>query len=466
MRDYLRLVKDAGPRYYAEVKRPLNPRLELGVLQHKLARAGRFPVLYCPAIAGSRLPLVANLLARYEMLGLALGLDPEKMAAGGKQIILEEYRRRCAAPLPPVDVSSHPVPVQETVLRGVDVDLGLLPLTWHAEFNPERYIPIGVTVLRDPVSGVSNCGIYRMQVMGRDRLACMIIPRPGKRGHQIALRHRELHRPMEAAVFIGHHPIVIAGAVTVGPPVDEWALMGALLGEPLELARGITVDLRVPARAEIVIEGVIEPDKMEREGPFSESSGKYGEGQPCYVIRVTAITLRRDAIYHDIHPTHPDGGLWGILPRLSGILDRVTGEGISARSVYLGPEGIPGKGLTYVSIDKRTEEDPLRAGIAALRNDPQGRIAVVVDRDVDVCEESEALWSLVSRRRGPPVTVSIDERTNAPLRNAAAGAAAGLGLAAKLVFDATRPLDVVSDNKVTFPEHLWKAMKINDYVDG
>jgi len=462
LRDFLRLAKNAGPLYYAEVKRPLNPKFELGVLQHKLAKEGRYPVLYCPAITGSKLPLVANLVARYEMLGLALGLTPEGMTAGGKQLVLEEYRRRQPQPIPPVDVASSASPVHEVVLRGHDVDLGLLPLTWHAELNPERYIPIGVTVVKDTVTGEANCGIYRMQVMGKDRLACMMIPRPTKRGHQIALRYKELRRPMEAAVFIGHHPLVISGAVTVGPPVDEWARMGGLIGEPLELTRGATIDLPVPARSEIVIEGVIEPDKMEREGPFSESGGYYGVGMPCYVIRVTAITMRRDAIYHDIHPTHQDGGLWGILPRLSGILDRVKQAVPSVRSVYLGPEGMPGKGLIYISIEKKTEEDPVRAGTAALRDDPMGKIAVVVDDDIDVCDEREVLWALSSRRRLPPVTVPIDERANAPMQNVTSAAASNV--AAKLILDATPSLQGTHPVRVTLSPGLWQTMNTADYI--
>jgi 2,5-furandicarboxylate decarboxylase 1 len=460
LRDYLRTLESAGPRYFAEVKKPLSPRLEPGVLQHKLAKQGRYPALYCRNISGSRLPLVVNTLATYEMLGMALGISPERQDAGGRSLILEEFRRRKDQGRTPVQVTAARSPVQEVVLRGDEADLGLLPIGWHAERNPAPYVATGVTVLKDPDRGTANCGIYRMQVMGRDRLACMIIPRPGKRGHEIAQRYRQLGRPMEAAVFIGHHPLVIAGAVTVGPPFDEWARMGALTGEPLELTRGATVDLPVPARAEIAIEGVIDTGRMEREGPFSETSGLYGEGMPCYVIRVTAITMRKDAIYHDMHPTHQDGGLWGILPRLSGILERARKAVPGVKSVYLGPEGSPGKGLIYISLEKQAEDDPVRAGEAALNGDPQGKVAVVVDDEIDACDEREVLWAVGVRRRDAPVIISTSDWAYGP-----GGGSPGVRAAAKLVIDATKPLGAPSPMKVSLSGELWRSMRTADYIE-
>ena len=126
LRQFLLVAKEAGADFYVEAKRPLSPMLETCVLQQKLAKEGRFPVIYCPQIEGSKLPLVTNLFGSYELLGLAMGMDLKR---AGKADIFHEYRQRQEDTKPVKWVSTAEAPVKEVVLRGEDVDLSLLPIT-------------------------------------------------------------------------------------------------------------------------------------------------------------------------------------------------------------------------------------------------------------------------------------------------------------------------------------------------
>jgi len=447
LRQFLQGVKDLGTGYYVEVKRPLKPKYEVSVFQQKLAKDGRYPVVYCPQIEGSKLPLVTNLFASYEMLGVALGITPERMKLG-KEIILKEYRGRQEEIKPTKQVPAAEAPVREIIIQGKDIDLGRLPIIHHAELNPGPYVTIGMTVCKHPDTGIPNVGIYRMELKGKDRIACMM--RPDHHGGKIGQRYAELGKPMEVVTFLGHHPVVAmaAGAYRSSrTDGDEFELMGALLGESLEVTPAVAVDLPVPARAEIAIEGIIDPTKMDTEGPFSEGAGYYGEERPCYIIQVTAITMRRDAIYNDLYPIHQEHNLVVQLSREANIYDAVKRAVPDVKAVHVGPDGQCGKSLVYVSIKKRTEEAARQAGLAALSSDDGGRVAVVVDEDIDVYDESEVWWAIATRMRGD-LDISVHPGP----------------MSTKTLIDATIPLDTPFPRRVTPPKDTWDSMKLEDYL--
>ncbi|MBI2315842.1 MAG: UbiD family decarboxylase [Betaproteobacteria bacterium] len=275
LRHFLQLARTAGADFYVEAKMPLNPRLEPFILQQKLLRQGRFPVLYCPEIEGSGLPLVTGMLGSYELLALALDLDPAKL---NKSEIGNEFRKRASATQSVRVVPASSAPVKEVILTGKEIDLGLLPITQHHELDSGRYISAGFLLCKDPDTGIPNAGIYRHELKGKDLLGCGLAP--AHNAGYIAARHAALGKPMELAIVIGHHPAVILGCCAEGPVgMNELEIAGGLLGEPLEVVKGETVDLQVPARAEIVIEGVIDRPSdgpSAKDGPFAEYTWYYG----------------------------------------------------------------------------------------------------------------------------------------------------------------------------------------------
>ena len=320
LRDFLRAVRETGPDNYVEVTKPLDSYLEISIIQHKLAAEGRNPVIYCPEIKGSSLPLVTNMFGSFDLLAWGLGCDPRSMS---RVEIYDVLRRKLAQREDPVWVAEGDAPVKEKKLVGDDVDLSLLPIIHNSKLDAGKYISAGFMIAKWPDTGVPNAGIYRHMVMGRNRLGCMI--NPGNDGAYIARRCAELGRPMEIALVIGHHSAVLQASQ--GKGVVEFDLMGGYLGESLEVVKGETVDLPVPAQAEIVIEGTIDPAAMSTDGPYAEYLGYYGVGdKPCYVIDVSAITMRGDAIYHHLDSAHIEHNLAPAMSAEMSMYDRLRAQ--------------------------------------------------------------------------------------------------------------------------------------------
>ncbi|MBI4319466.1 MAG: UbiD family decarboxylase [Chloroflexi bacterium] len=462
LRQFLQVVKEAGPDYYVEVKKPLNRYLEVGVIQHKLHKLGRAPVIYCPKIEGSELPLVSCLFGSYEMLGIALEMEPGKLQ---KQNILHEYRRREADSKPTVTVPRAAAPVKEVVLTGQDVDLGVLPIPHHALLDSGKYITPGNMICRDPDTGAYNVGMYRHEVKSKSELGCMF--NPVHHGNLIARRYAELNRPMEVVIFLGHHPAVALGSNYMGPmDVDELQIMGGLVGEPLRVTQCETVDLPVPADAEIAIEGVIDPRNMVTDGPFGEYTGYYGEGnKKCFLIKVTAITMRKDAIFHDLDAAHPEHILAGVLGYESPIYDAVRRVIPTVKAVHCPETGVC-QYHVYVSIKKTSLGQGKLAAMAALGAGIHSKTCIVVDDDIDIYNEREVLFALATRLV-PGRGISIIENAAGNHLDPAALDETRLkhgSLQDLLIIDATKPLTLPTFTRITPPEDLWSSMNIEDYI--
>ncbi len=232
LRTHLDKVRALGPHFYVEAAKELNPELEVYVLQQKLTKEGSSPVIYCPAIQYSKFPLVTNLCGSYQMMGLALDMDPGKIEQDSDEPFFE-YRRRSNEPKPIKMVPTDSAPVKEVVLKGDDVDLGILPITKHAPLNSGKYITAGQMICRDPDTGILNSGMYRREVKGKDLLGTRLVR--SQNAAYIARRYAELGKPMEVVTFIGHHPATLFGSSWGGSiDVNELELMGGYLGEPLE----------------------------------------------------------------------------------------------------------------------------------------------------------------------------------------------------------------------------------------
>ena len=462
LRDFLKLVKSAGPNYYVEVKKPLAPHLEVGVIQHKLHRMDRNPVIYCPKIKGSQLPLVTNLFGSYELLGLALGMEPDKI---DKSSILHVYKKREADPRPTKMVPPAEAPVKEVIFLGKDADLGILPITHHAVLDSGKYITVGNLICRDPDTGIYNVGMYRHEVKGKSELGCMISH--VHHGNMIAHRYAALGREMEVVIFLGHHPAVILGSMVTGSKdVNELEVMGGLLGEPLRMTQCETVNLPVPADAEIAIEGVIDPQQTVTDGPFGEYTGYYGEGnKKGFLIRIKAITMRKDAIYHDLDAAHPEHNLACVLGFESPIYDAVKNVIPTVKAVHRPASGVSTYHV-YVSIKKTVIGQGKLAGLAALAATTNGKTCIVVDDDIDIFNDKEVLFALATRMV-PGRDISIIENCAGNHLDPAAFDESRLkhgSMQDLLIIDATKPLTLPTFTRITPPEDLWNAMKLEDYI--
>ncbi|HEY0417237.1 MAG TPA: menaquinone biosynthesis decarboxylase [Gaiellaceae bacterium] len=284
----------------------VDPHLEITEIVDRVVKGGG-PALLFERPKGSRLPLLVNQFGTERRMCLAFGVSSlDELGERVGEILEMQPPEGLAAKVRGLKTlksiaDSRPRtvrrgPVQEVVLQGNDVDLSLLPVqtAWPGDGGP--FITLPAVITRDPRDGRRNVGMYRMQVLGpRSTAMHWQIHKDGRADYLFS------EGRMEVAVALGLDPVTAYSASAPLPKhVDELMVAGFLRGEPVELVQGVTVDLEVPAHAEIVLEGFIDKEELADEGPFGDHTGFYTPVERFPVFHVTAITMRRDAIYPSI----------------------------------------------------------------------------------------------------------------------------------------------------------------------
>lgn len=389
-KDLRTFLVDLAERRPGEVKRvdaEVDRRFGLTAYGARADKDHQFPAFLFTNVAGSELSCVANLLATHERMALALDCSIDELTRDSGSL-------NNRPPQPPVRVPAERAPVKRIVWRGEQVDLGKLPIPVHNELDGGPFLTAAVTVMRDPDGGGINAGIYRHHVYDDRHIGVWFFG--SHHGGTIHRRYAERGEPTPVAIVIGHHPAFLMGAVSRVPGIGgEYEAAGALLGEPLELVSAETSDLLVPARAEIVLEGVILPGETREEGPFAEWPGHYVGGGPKPVIRIDAVTMREDAIFQDIQASGQEHRLMGALPRITSIHRNVSQVIPGLVSVNV---PVYARMHCYLAIRKEQDNDPVRAAFAAFNTEPENlRMVVVVDEDIDIYDEREVAWAIGTR---------------------------------------------------------------------
>lgn len=386
LRTFIEQIERTTPDQIKMITRQVERKFEVTGIAGRLAQEGQVPALFFTNVKGSTVPLLINLTATYERLAMALDTTVAEMA--------RVYGQRQEKPIPPRIVDDGPV--KEIVLKGEEARLSLLPIPVHNELDAGPFITGGVMICRDPNTGEMNAGLYRHQVHGDHELG-VYIQGSHHAGH-IYRRNSENNEPTDVAIAVGHYPTFMLGAVSRLPGIGgEFAEAGALLGEPIDLVKAETTDLMVPAHAELIIEGYLDPHETRFEGPFGEWPGYYvAEGEQP-VIHVRAITMRKDAIYYDVFPANQEHLVLGSLPRMGSIYRRVKEAVPGVVNV-----NVPAHARTncYISIRKTKDYEVKRAAMAALATEPENfKFIVVVDEDINVFNEGEVTWAIGTRCR-------------------------------------------------------------------
>jgi 4-hydroxy-3-polyprenylbenzoate decarboxylase len=304
LRDWIALLEREGE--LVRVSAEVDPKLEVTEIVDRTVRAGG-PALLFENPKGSGIPLLINQFGTEKRMCLAFGVESlDDIAARLGDILEMQPPDGLAAKVRGLKTlksiaDSRPKVVkrgasQEVVLRGDEVDLGRLPVQtcWPGDAGP--FITLPAVITRDPRTGQRNVGMYRMQVLGPRSTAMHWQIHKDGRADYLFTEGR-----MEVAVALGLDPISAYSASAPLPKhIDEFMMAGFLRGEPLELVKGVTVDLEVPADAEIVLEGYIDKGELADEGPFGDHTGYYTPAEEFPVFNVTAITMRKDAIYPSI----------------------------------------------------------------------------------------------------------------------------------------------------------------------
>jgi len=412
LRDFIAQLEKQG-----ELKRislEISPHLEMTEICDRVLKQGG-PAILFEKPTGHTIPVLGNLFGTPKRV--AMGMGEESVDALREVGKLLAYLKEPDPPrglkdawdklpvlrkvldMAPKELRS--APCQEIVWEGDQVDLGRLPIQtcWPGDAGP--LITWGLTVTRGPNKARQNLGIYRQQVIARDKVIMRWLPH---RGGALDFRDHCLVKPAEAfpvAVALGADPATILGAVTPVPDtLSEYQFAGLLRGARTELVKCIGSDLQVPASAEIVLEGTIQPGETALEGPFGDHTGYYNEQEAFPVFSIERISMRRDPIYHSTYTGKPPDE-----PAVLGValnevfVPLLTKQFPEIVDFYLPPEGCSYR-LAVVSMRKQYPGHAKRVMFGVwsfLRQFMYTKFIVVVDDDINIRDWKEVIWAITTR---------------------------------------------------------------------
>jgi len=375
-----------------------------------------------PKPGGHAIPVVSGLVSDRGWMAEAMGVEPAEMLARFQ------------------DAASHPTPWQEVksaqaqeVVHRAPLDLAkLLPLPTHNEHDGGPYIAAGIMIVRNPKTGKQNVSIHRCQLTWPNRLGVLVLPRHTFAFHRMA---EEAGQPLDAAIVIGVDPLTLLASQAIVPiDHDELEIAGALQGRPLPVVKCLTSDIRVPAEAEIVIEGRFLPGVREPEGPFGEFPQTYGTRSNREVMEVVAVTHRRDAIFHTMVGGGLEHLLLGAIPKEATLLIHLRRNFTNVLDVHLSPGGTMRFHL-FVKIKKNQEGQGKNVILGAFAGSFDLKHVIVVDEDVDIHNPTEVEWAVATRFQADRDLVIVPESQGSKLDPSNRD-----GVGAKMGLDATKPL--------------------------
>ncbi len=418
LRQWLDVLKKDG--LLKCIDKQVDPRFELAALGKQ---ADGHYALQFNQVGNFGMPVVTEIAGGREFIARAMGVSVDKVA--------EHFASAQANPMPCKLVEASAAPVKENIF--LQVDLSSLPIPVHHEKDGGNYISAGVLVAKDPKTGIRNVSIHRLHVLGPNRLGILILPRHLSHFFRVA---ESLSQPLEVAIVIGLDPIVLLASQALTPPgFDEFEIASALYGQPLDLVRCETVDIEVPAQAEIVLEGRLLPGIREVEGPFGEYPKYYGLASPKPVIELTAMTSRHNPFYQTIVPATKEHVLLGAIPREGGLLQIIRNAVPNTLAVHLTPGGSCRYHLV-IQIDKQNEGEAKNAMFAAFGSSQEIKHVVVVDKDVDIFNSEDVEWAIATRCQAGRDIFVVERALGNKLDPSSDD-----GISDKMGIDATAPLD-------------------------
>jgi 2,5-furandicarboxylate decarboxylase 1 len=383
IRSELELLKDANE--LIEINVPVDREFELSTI---LARQGQGPAIQFNAVKGYAGTVVGNLLSSRAKMALLLGVEEPKLL--GALVDAIDH------PIPPA-ASAHAVWKDQTHGRDFDL-LEILPLGRQCAREQGPYITAGVFITRDPEMRWQNVSINRALVLPPNRI--MVGMAPSHHLYRLASAQWAAGRPLEVAIVIGNTaPVMLASNAYVGYGDDEFAIAGRLTGEPLRLTKCQTIDVEVPAAAEVVLETEFRPNETHEEGLVSEFHGLYEDYGPSPVGHVRSISHRRDFVFHTIAASRvPEHMLIGAVMIEATVFRAVRAAVPTVRNVNVTLGG-GGRMHCIVSLHNPPPGEGPRAVFAALAHANIIKHVVVVDDDIDIFNLEEVEWAMATRFR-------------------------------------------------------------------
>ena len=458
LRDFIAQLEKMGE--LKRIKIEIDPVLEMTEIADRTLRA-KGPALLLENPRGYNMPVLVNLFGTAERV--AMGMGQESVSALREVGTLLAFLKEPDPPkglkdlwdklpvfkqvlnMPVKEVSK--APCQQVVISGDDVDLAMLPVQtcWPGDVAP--LITWGLTVTRGPNKKRQNLGIYRQQVLGKNKLIMRWL---SHRGGALDFKEWCQAHPGErypVSVALGADPATILGAVTPVPDsLSEYAFAGLLRGDKTEVVKSISNDLQVPASAEIVLEGYIEQGEMAAEGPYGDHTGYYNEVDEFPVFTVTHITHRKDPIYHSTYTGRPpdEPAILGVALNevFVPILQKQFPEIVD---FYLPPEGCSYR-LAVVTIKKQYPGHAKRVMMGVwsfLRQFMYTKFVIVCDDDINARDWQDVIWAITTRM-DPARDTTLIEHTPIDYLDFASPVS---GLGSKMGMDATNKLPGETDRE-------------------
>jgi 2,5-furandicarboxylate decarboxylase 1 len=424
-RTFIQNLRTDDPSQVLTVEEEIDPAYEITAFMTELEKHGPAPVGIFNRVKGSSIPVVTNLSGSRKRLAMAFGVQEENLWA--------EYSRRMQSPLPEKLINDSPA--QEKVITRNEVDILKFPILTHFQADPAPYLTAGLIVSADPDTGATSLGYHRLMVKGKNR--CGISLHSRRRLWDYQRRAEEKGKNLPVACVLGVHPLISLSSIGVIPlGMGKYEVAGGLLGEPFEVVKGIHSPLRIPAYAEMVLEGEILAGVREPEGPFGEFTGYSSLRSTQHVFVAHTIYHRKDPFYQSIC-----AGLSGehntllALPREADMMQMLSRTIPGLRAVHV---PLSGCGLfhAYISMKKTAEGQGKQAILTALGIDHCLKLVVVVDEDVNVFNEAEVLWALSTRFQADRDLVMVPGAMGVILDPSAADN----GLTCRMGMDATKPM--------------------------
>ncbi len=485
LRDFMDALEKSGR--LVRVTEPVSPNLEMTEIQTRLLAEGGPAVLFENVVGddGKKydMPVLVNLFGTVDRVAAGMNRKPEELREVGETLAFLKQPEPPASireafsmlPLAKTVMAMKPktvskAPCQQVVLEGDDVDLSKIPVQscWPGEPAPLITWPLVVT--QGPSAGekggdkrdVFNLGIYRMQVLGKNKTIMRWLKHRGGAQHHARWK-QEKREPLPAAIVLGADPGTILAAVTPVPDtLSEYQFAGLLRGEKVELVDCKTVPLKVPATAEIVLEGYVSLDEYAPEGPYGDHTGYYNSVEDFPVFTVTAITMRKDPIYLSTFTGRPPDEPSVLGEALNDVFVPLLQQQFpEIVDFWLPPEGCSYR-IAVVSMKKAYAGHAKRVMMGVwsfLRQFMYTKFVIVVDDDIDVRDWKDVMWA-ISTRMDPVRDITTVTDTPIDYLDFASPVS---GLGGKLGLDATNKLPGETNRE--WGEKIYMEDDIIDRVD-
>lgn len=406
------------------IDEPVSVDQDVTALVWELAARERRPALWFTKVVGGDRDVVTNLFASRPRIERMVGAEPGRLH--------ETYQALARHPRPLTELDCGPI--LDEVVTGPAVDLESLPLLTHFATDRGPYITSGILLAEDGDGG-GNLSYHRATVIDRNHLATSLHSR-GDLWRMLADAGAR-DEPLRVAMIIGGHPLfMLAASARVPMATDERTIAGALMGEPLEVVRTPVHGLRVPAYADVVLEGTIDPTATADEGPFGEFSGFSSDRSTHNVMTVDAILSRRDSIWVDVVGGNSDEHLnLGRVPREAELIEKLKDRFACVTGVHY-----PNSGThfhCYLATRQRRPGEARQALLGLLGWDPYLKTVVAVDDDVDITDDRAVLWALATHFQPARDLFVVDGLPGSPLDPSSSPD----GSTSRLALDATRGPD-------------------------